>query len=338
MVAWGVALKLDKWIQVGRAVLGARLLGRRTPLVASLSVTARCNLDCAYCDRSARLQKELPASRWRSILDELTDLGCVRISLTGGEPLLRPDLGQILDHALSLGLGVVLNTNGHLVGKNLDLVSRFHGVTTSLDGPAEVHDTLRVPGSHDLVVDACREVRARSIPVTLYTVMSEENLGHMDYVLATAAEIGCDVIFQPGTRHGFFSGAPNPSTPSPRRYRRAIDHLIDRARQGAPVGNSTAGLRYLRNWPDPAPIPCLGDLLFCRIEPDGGVRICGRDHLGDGSVSVAGSPVADALARLTRPGCESCWSAARVEFHLLTRGRPSALWWLARRRFASWNA
>ena len=318
-------------------MLVTRLLGRHVPLVGSLSVTARCNLDCTYCDRSSRPQAELSVDRWRSILDQLAELGCMRISLTGGEPLLRPDLGQLLDHALSLGLGVVLNTNGHLVRQNLDLVSRFHGMTTSLDGPAEVHDALRQPGSHDAVVDACRAVRALSIPVTLYTVLCEENLDHVDHVLETAERVGCDVIFQPGVRHGFFSGVKNPAAPSPERYRLTIDHLIDCARRGRPVGNSVAGLRYLRRWPDPAPTSCLGDLLFCRVEADGSLRICGRDHHDDGRVSVASGSVADALTRLSRPRCQACWSAVRVEFNLLVRGRPSALWWLARRRFASWN-
>ncbi len=315
---------LREGIRLASAFAAARLTGRRTPLVASLLVTQRCNLDCAYCGRAAADQVELPTAAWLSLIDQLADLGGRRVSITGGEPLMRADLGELLSHARTRGLSVSLNTNGHLVARRNDVVRLAHRVTISLDGPAAVHDGVRGAGSFDAVVAAADLVRANGQPLTFYTVLSRDNLDCLTGVLALAQRFQARAFFQPGTTVGLDGCSPNPTAPEPAAYRAAIDRLLALKRDGAPVGNSAAALRYLRRWPDPAPIRCLGHLLFCRIEADGNLRICGRDDLGRRLDAVA-LGLRAAIEQLPAPSCDACWSAARVEFHLLAQLNPSAI-------------
>ena len=311
-------------IRLARALLGARLTGRRTPLVASLLLTNRCNLDCAYCGRAGDGTNELSAAQWTRLVDELADLGCLRLSVTGGEPLMRPDLGDILARARDRGLSINLNTNGHLVERRLEVVRLVQRVTISLDGPAAVHDAVRGPGSFDAVVHAAEIARRENLPVTFYTVLSRDNLEHLPEVLALARRFGARAFFQPGTALGLDGCTPNPTAPDAGAYRAALDRLIEWKQQSQPVGNSIAALRYLRHWPDPAPIVCLGHLLFCRIETDGNLRICGRDEVGE-RIDAVSLGLRAAIDKLPAPACTACWSAARVEFHLLARMNPGAI-------------
>jgi hypothetical protein len=156
-------------------------------------------------------------------------------------------------------------------------------------------------------------------------VLSRDNLDHLPHVLETARRFGARAFFQPGTALGLDGCSPNPTAPDTASYRAAIDRLIEWKKQDEPVGNSAAGLRYLRHWPDPAPIACLGHLLFCRLEADGCLRICGRDDLG-ARIDAVALGLREAIHRLPAPTCDACWSAARVEFHLLAQMRPAAIW------------
>ncbi|MFC1889036.1 radical SAM protein, partial [Thermodesulfobacteriota bacterium] len=267
---------------------------------------------------------ELSTGQWLNIIEQLGDLGCIQINITGGEPLMRRDIGVIIENVHLHGMRVSLNTNGHLVEQNLNVVSMVDQLTLSLDGPPKVHDGIRGSGSHDIVLNAARLARECRIPITFYTVLTCDNLDHLDYILSTARRLEGRVVFQPGTTGKLYGCIHNPKAPDIAAYREAIDHIIRRSRQAEPIGNSIAGLRYLRNWPDPAPIACLGHRLFCRVEADGNLRICGLENV-DNRISVVSLGLEEAIKRLPKPDCAACWSAARVEFHMLVSGRPSAI-------------
>ena len=73
-------------------------------LSAGLYLTHRCNLRCLYCSSPYRNTPELGTPEWRTVIDQLAVLGCRRVGILGGEPLLRPDLGEIIDLGVEAGL------------------------------------------------------------------------------------------------------------------------------------------------------------------------------------------------------------------------------------------
>jgi len=88
----------------------------RIPLSGSLEVTWRCNLSCVHCYMCAyRREPELSTAEIKRILDELADAGCLRLLITGGEPLLREDFRVLWRYAKSKGFLLTLFTNGTLV-------------------------------------------------------------------------------------------------------------------------------------------------------------------------------------------------------------------------------
>jgi PqqA peptide cyclase len=316
-------------LKTGSAIFRAKFLGAKIPLVASIIPTNRCNLRCAYCGRWERPGPELSENQWLGIVDELAKLGCVQLSITGGEPLLYKGLKNILHTAKKNGIRTNLNTNGVFVPKHRGTIAMVDAVTISLDGTRLVHDAVRGEGTYDSALLAAKIAREMNKETKFYTVLSRKNLDVLDQVAFTAKDLGAKAFYQPGTYYDFDGLKKNPEAPEADDYRKAVDRLIALKRQGYPLGNSLAGLRYIRQWPSKAPIKCNGGRLFIRIEADGNVRICGRDGSQHQNSVLDG--VKTAMDRLPEPTCESCWSAGRVEFNLLSNANLGAIFSYLRR-------
>jgi MoaA/NifB/PqqE/SkfB family radical SAM enzyme len=89
----------------------------RVPLYAMLELTWRCNFQCIHCYQEGLRDShdELSSLQWTRVLDELADLGCVFLVLTGGEALVRDDFADIYRHAIRRGFVVTVFTNGALI-------------------------------------------------------------------------------------------------------------------------------------------------------------------------------------------------------------------------------
>jgi radical SAM protein with 4Fe4S-binding SPASM domain len=124
-------------------------------LAASIRVTSRCNLSCRHCYVDDPRDPGLAVDRLDTrevvaLIDELCELGCAKLFLTGGEPFLRPDLVDLLRHARSRGLGLAISTNGTVATRDVlesmaDLP--FDLFQVSVDGPEVYHDGNRGPGA-----------------------------------------------------------------------------------------------------------------------------------------------------------------------------------------------
>ncbi|MEN6627011.1 MAG: radical SAM protein [Candidatus Sumerlaeia bacterium] len=153
------------------------------PLYVKCKVIWGCNLRCAMCNHwRSRSEPPLPTERILTLLDELAQLGCKRIKFSGGEPLLHPDLPELVRHATSRGIFVSLATNGTLMTHDLAKIlvqSGLQTVTTSIDAPeASLHDTIRsVDGAFDDTVRGVRELTRPKFHriVHVNTVVCAEN-------------------------------------------------------------------------------------------------------------------------------------------------------------------
>ena len=85
----------------------ASLLPNTLPLAMLMELTHRCPLRCAYCSNPLALSPasaELPTAAWKAALDEAAELGMLQVHFSGGEPMARPDLIELVRHAV-LGTG-----------------------------------------------------------------------------------------------------------------------------------------------------------------------------------------------------------------------------------------
>src|SRR5438067_5900757 len=113
---------LDK---VGREFSGynilesAKRLVDRRPLQCSLYVTDQCNLDCSYCTEYDNSVPHPSLTDLKAWLRKIKELGCIRIGLQGGEPLLHPDIVSIVRYCKALDFNTSMSTNGFMLTPRL---------------------------------------------------------------------------------------------------------------------------------------------------------------------------------------------------------------------------
>lgn len=315
-------------LQTANAFGRARLLGRRVPYLVGWNLTFHCNLRCTYCYSPYLKYPEMKTEEILAVMEELHGLGTRFITFSGGEPLLRKDIGTIVAHAKYLGITVFISTNGFLLPKRIDDVALVDRLTISLDGGAEVHNKVRGAGAFEAAEAAIVLARERNIPVALTCVLSKENLDNVDEVLALASRHKSMVMFQPATLWLDSSDKPNPIAPDPEAYRRTIDYLLQLKAEGAPVTNSPAGLRVLRRWPEPTPIWSTAGLLSCTVEPDGKILASHLTQAGTlETVRRNGTSIREEFARAVPIlQTDQPWCGPILELDLIFGGHPGAVW------------
>src|SRR3990172_2935861 len=87
-------------------------IGDRSPLVAAIKITQKCNLRCTHCPWKNRILSDLSTEKWKLIIKDLWDKGCTVLTFEGGEPTIRNDLKELLDYSSDLGFKTIVVTNG----------------------------------------------------------------------------------------------------------------------------------------------------------------------------------------------------------------------------------
>ncbi|OQA56602.1 MAG: Cyclic pyranopterin monophosphate synthase [Candidatus Omnitrophica bacterium ADurb.Bin277] len=310
-------------------VILAKVLRRRIPLAVSWIITERCNYRCVYCnEHQVSVSEEIREEKVLFLIRTMARLGVKVISFTGGEPLLREDIGRILDCCSQEGILTRLNSNGALVPLRIKEIRPVGKLTLSLDGPEEVNDPLRGAGSFKRVVDAAEAAARHSVKTGFLTVLSAGNVQsrYIDFMLKFASNYKSDVTFQPVFQNRLRGQGKTLVDPFITDYREMLDYLIALKKKGANIGNSVAGLRHLKLWPDPAPLSCAGEFIFRRIDPRGNVMLCGVCP----RPNIAGNCFQEDLRDLflkTKPmTCDFCWCAERVEVNYFFKGNLNAVY------------
>jgi len=297
----------------------SKLFGTRIPLAVSWALTFRCNQRCVYCGIWKNECRELNTQEISDALKQLNNLGTKWISFTGGEPLLREDIGEILRGAKENGFYASVSSNGRLVPEKIKQLRFADRIKLSLDGPSQIHNLARGKGSFEAVEEAIKACKQNNIHVCLECVISKINLNYMDWAVNFAKEHQLRILFQPSTRELLWTEAANPVAAEIEEYKNAISFLKEKKKEGFPVLNSLAGLGHLYDWPIPKKINCSAGFLSFDIEPDGSMLACDRAVRKLSKTTHDGQDFATKLKK-TSPinGCRQCWCSSIVEFNLIT--------------------
>ena len=111
---------LGRWKKVQRdlrsyVAVGRALVAQDHPFLAHIIPMRRCNLSCTYCNEYDNFSKPVPTDEIRARLDKLADLGTSVVTISGGEPLLHPELDEIIRHIRKRGMIAGMITNGYLL-------------------------------------------------------------------------------------------------------------------------------------------------------------------------------------------------------------------------------
>jgi len=329
-------MRLLEKVVLSSRVFSALAQRRRTPLIAGWNITYRCNLSCRYCASCTIKSKELDTNESRQLIDQIAEAGIKFLVISGGEPLLRGDLGEIIAAGKARGLHVSVNSNGMLLQERYELVRQADEIQLSLDGPAELHNRIRGADTHRKVIEAIELCKQNGMHVNLSAVITDQKIMDIEYLLELAAHYRAGLYFHPADSD--LSGDSKKQigvAPSPEHFRNIIDYLLNNKMDGArTISNSVSGLQHLRHWPQPKDIFCFVALVACFMEPDGSMFVCDSFRNYRDYPTPSGRNVQETFNQLRLPHrCQRCWCGSTVDFNLLGSMKWDALmeYW---RRFA----
>ncbi|MGW3958559.1 pyrroloquinoline quinone biosynthesis protein PqqE [Amycolatopsis sp. NPDC005003] len=178
------------------------------PLGLLAELTHRCPLHCPYCSNPVELTSraaELSTEEWLSVLSQARELGVLQVHMSGGEPLLRPDLPSLVAHAHGLGCYVNLVTSGlGLTPSRLDdLVARglAHVQLSAQGATRERSDLLAGAKAFDRKLAAASLVKAAGLPLSLNVVLHRQNHDQLAGIIELAERMGADRLELANTQY-----------------------------------------------------------------------------------------------------------------------------------------
>lgn len=168
---------------------------------ACLELTYRCNEKCIHCyaDTPFDNGEELTTAEYRDVIDQLRDLGCMGVLVTGGEATLRQDFFEITEYIKKCGMLVDVYTNGlHLSEKFLDRLIALKPNSVSFSfygGTPEIHDLVTtVPGSFEKSLKSLMTVKCSGIDTYIKTVVMRENVDDYENLLRLGKRLGVSIL------------------------------------------------------------------------------------------------------------------------------------------------
>lgn len=166
-------------------------------MIVSWNTTNACNLKCAHCYRDAgvKAEEELNTAGAKNLLEGIARAGFKIMIFSGGEPLLRPDITELVAYASNLGLLAVFGTNGTLItrSKARELkAAGAKGMGISLDSlDPEKHDRLRgKTGAWRQAVEGMKNCRDAGLPFQIHTTVMGWNEGELEAMTDFAVKLG----------------------------------------------------------------------------------------------------------------------------------------------------
>ncbi|MDR3726492.1 MAG: TIGR04053 family radical SAM/SPASM domain-containing protein [Terracidiphilus sp.] len=168
------------------------------PFIAIWEVTQACDLACVHCRASAQPDRnplELSTDEGKQLIDQIAALKVPVFVLTGGDPIKRPDLFELIGHARAVGVRVSLTPSATpLLTRGIVVRLKEAGLArlaVSMDGAsAATHDAFRgMTGSFARTLDAVRWANEIGLPVQINTTFSRRNIGEIDAIVALMAAL-----------------------------------------------------------------------------------------------------------------------------------------------------
>ena len=168
------------------------------PRLLALELTRRCRFNCRHCranaDPSTR-SEEMTTGQWKKILDSIAAYEKCVVIMTGGEPMEREDIYELIAYGRALGLRVVMATCGYAVDDASIAALREAGVMAlsfSLDGATpETHDAFRrTDGAFDAVIRAAGAAQRAGLRFQINTTITRSNLVEVPAIADLARRIG----------------------------------------------------------------------------------------------------------------------------------------------------
>ena len=264
-------------------------------MIVSWNTTNACNMYCAHCYRDAgcKAEEELSTEEAKKLLEEIARAGFKIMIFSGGEPLTRPDILELVRHAASLHLIPVFGTNGTLITPEMahDLKEAgAKGMGISLDSlDKEKHDKFRsFPGAWEGAVRGMKNCREAGLSFQIHTTVMDWNQSELEAMTDFAVEIGAKA-------HHFFFLVPTGRAKTMEEeslraeaYEEVLTRIMKKQQEVEIELKPTCAPQFIRiadqlGYQTRFRRGCLAGLSYCIISPRGKMQPCAylNMELGD---------------------------------------------------------
>lgn len=309
-------MKLSSKIKSGIDFMKVRFLKLRIPIAVRIEVTNRCPNRCHYCNVYNVKVEDPSIEKLFRVIDELKEIGTKKISFSGGEPLLRDDIGRLIDYTKEKGISPEMNSRGTFIEKRIKDIKNLDLLKISIDGPKDIHDFIsNRKGAYDDCIKAIELAKKNNIRVSIATTITKYNINHLEFLLNLAKSYAIRIAFQPlkPLYRGVGYDKMKELYPSVDEYKKQISRLIELKKNGYSnyMRNSVIGLNHIYNWPNYHYLKCSAGKLFIIIDSDGTVYPCDRisyDYKLPNCFELGVKKSIEALKDVKCLGCGFCGS------------------------------
>jgi pyrroloquinoline quinone biosynthesis protein E len=251
------------------------------PLGMLAELTHRCPLHCPYCSNPLEMiarDGELSTEQWKSVITQARELGVLQIHMSGGEPLARPDLPELVQHASDLGCYVNLVTSGlGLTEARLaDLVDRgiAHIQLSVQAADAKRADLIAGTRAHDYKLVVAEMIKKAELPLSVNVVLHKENHDQLAGIIDVAERMGADRLELANTQYyGWALRNRDALMPTPEQLAAAepiVRAATERLRETMQI------IYVVADYYEPYPKPCMygWGARQLTVAPDGNVLPC----------------------------------------------------------------
>ena len=164
------------------------------PVIAIFSITDKCNLSCKHCYIPKNTNNgQLTYEEACKFIDQLHDAKTLIVAFSGGEPLLREDIFDLMKYIADKHMRVAMATNGILITKHVAQMLKESGVgyiQISIDGLEELHDDIRGKGNFQKALDGIRNCLEVGLYASMDVVITKRNVNQIHEILSLAKELG----------------------------------------------------------------------------------------------------------------------------------------------------
>lgn len=240
------------------------------PIFLTHSVTAKCNCQCQICDvwRKPTATKELTTNEVFRMLEEAKQLNFAGYIAFGGEPLMRPDILDILARAHDLRLYTSVITNGTYLSQYAEEIAKTTDLTwVSLDYNSKYHDVMRgIPGVYEKALKGIVALRREGRRIAINCVLSQLNLDAVPKMGKLAKKLGARIAFDPME---IFPGCNEQIALTFNQRQQAFSQIALLKEKGYPILNSDGFIRFNQK---PEHYNCAQPRIFLKVYEDGKVR------------------------------------------------------------------
>jgi len=298
----------------------------RKPVILTHMVTAACNCKCKICEnwRRKREGREMTTQEIFRMLDEAREMNFVAYVAWGGEPLLRPDIVDILGYARDLGLYTCVTTNGFYLPQKAEELAGVADLTwVSLDHHTRRHDYMRgLEGTFERATAGIVKLRDVGGKIAINCVLSKLNKDCVDSMANLARNLGVALTFDDAE---VFPGFNDEYVLSPEESRDLFSKVLEYKKTGHQILNSR---HFIESRINGKRYPCVQPNFFVKVTEDGKVTPfwCRRSNsvLGDlrkqSLGKILNSGAFEKFARMAKD-CKLCNNLTALEVSLFYSAR-----------------